>query len=87
MTHAEIIAFENKVVAMARILHPGVSCFTQKHLDPIRQNIREAEAKMKAPVDDAVVTEIPKVEVKEEPKAEPIAPKVAKKKGRPKKKR
>jgi hypothetical protein len=63
----KVIEFENKVIAMARMLYPGVSCFSPRHLDPIRKQIKETEAKMKVPVKAE-----PKVEtlVAEEPKKE-----------------
>jgi hypothetical protein len=67
----EVIELENKVIAMARIMYPGISCFTARHLDPIRKQLKDAEANMRVEPFKAPIPKIPapqEVEPKHLPK-------------------
>ncbi len=77
MTQEELIKFENAVIAQARLLYPGKSCFSSRELNPIREQLKASQDKMR-------VEPLPKEEPRKE---EPNAPVIEKKKpGRPKRK-
>ena len=72
-----LVAFENKVVTMARMLYPDISCYSAKQLDPIRRQLKEVEAKLKVPVEPKKAEEPPVEPIVKENEPEP------KRRGRP----
>lgn len=50
----KLIEFEKKVIAMAKIMYPDRTNFAKTALDPIRENLKKAEKKMKIGTEEEV---------------------------------
>lgn len=80
----DLVAFENKVMAMARMLYPYLSCYSADVLSPIRKQLKDVEAKLRVQPEVKVEPKVePKVEEKVEEKVAPVsAPPAAEEKER-----